>query len=257
MAQVAYTPNLRLKLSSDLSADARYNLGVIDYLGGKLTIGTSGDTKLRSSSHIVIEPDSPEIAGGSGSGVGNLSLGTGSNPLANLNIYATNLTFNGTVLSGYALGEYNVVVGNSSDVATTVDTSAVGDILVSSIDGLKIKDGTIGEAQISSLPISKIELLQESLNLKSDITYVDSELALRDADIITVQNNITAHEQASPAHAASAITSSAYRNLPDGDVQGSLEWLYELFDATIAYQVDGGEPDSVYGGTTPVDGGEI
>jgi hypothetical protein len=33
---------------------------------------------------------------------------------------------------------------------------------------------------------------------------------------------------------ASAITSEAYRNLPNGNVQGSLEWLYELFDATIA-----------------------
>lgn len=257
MAQATYTPNLRLKITSDLSLDAKYNLGVIDYLGGKVYAATNGDTKLRSSTSIVIEPDSPEVAGGTGQGTGDLGLGTPSNYINNLNIYATNITYNGAIISGFQLGRYCLFVGDSSNIAQQLDTSLLGDVLVSVENGLKLKDGVVGEQQVSSLPISKIELLQEALDEKANLVYVDAELALRDSDISAVQSNLSAHEASQTSHAATAITLENYRNMPGTNVQEGLEFLYELFDATIAYQVDGGEPDSIYGGTTPVDGGEI
>jgi hypothetical protein len=53
------------------------------------------------------------------------------------------------------------------------------------------------------------------------------------------------------SHPASAISNTAYKDLAAANVQASLEYLLDR----IAYQIDGGEPTSIYGGTSPIDGG--
>lgn len=61
------TPNLRLRLSDDLTADAVYNLGRIDALGSTFFINSAETLFLRNQEQIVIHPRSPDV-GGSGSG---------------------------------------------------------------------------------------------------------------------------------------------------------------------------------------------
>ncbi len=53
------------------------------------------------------------------------------------------------------------------------------------------------------------------------------------------------------SHPASAISNTVYQDMSTTNVQSSLEFLYDK----IAYQIDGGRPDSEYGGTFTIDGG--
>lgn len=83
--------NLRLRLERNLSANARYNLERIDLLGSTIQIDTTEATRLRSRSALYIEPNSSAL-GGSGTG-GSVYLGTEENPLDNVIINASNISF--------------------------------------------------------------------------------------------------------------------------------------------------------------------
>jgi hypothetical protein len=63
------TPNLRLRLTNDLTADAKYNLRRIDDLGSRFVVGQDGSTYVRAINDIYIEPESPDV---SGTGIGGL-----------------------------------------------------------------------------------------------------------------------------------------------------------------------------------------
>lgn len=53
-------------------------------------------------------------------------------------------------LVGQALNEAEIIVGDSSDLSAAVDTSAAGDILADSVNGLTIKAGVIVNADIAA-----------------------------------------------------------------------------------------------------------
>ncbi len=93
----SFTTNLRLRLSDDLTADARYNLERIDLLGTTLDFSGESNTVFRSSADIGIQPNSPEL-GGSGSG-GNIDLGSESQPATEISLYATDITIDGNLNS--------------------------------------------------------------------------------------------------------------------------------------------------------------
>ena len=61
------TKNLKLRLSSDLTADARYNLERIDTLGATFIVNTAEDLQVRAREQIYLQPRSPDLQG-SGSG---------------------------------------------------------------------------------------------------------------------------------------------------------------------------------------------
>lgn len=82
---------LRLRLDSNLTANARYNLERIDLLGSTLSIDNTSTVNFRSRADINVEPQS-QIAGGSGVG-GVLNLGTSGHSLAEINLFADEINF--------------------------------------------------------------------------------------------------------------------------------------------------------------------
>lgn len=71
--------NLKLRLDSNLTASARSNLEKIDLLGSTFLVDSANTLKIRSSSDILIEPESADL-GGSAVG-GTLSIGSGAHLL--------------------------------------------------------------------------------------------------------------------------------------------------------------------------------
>ncbi len=83
MAQT--TTYLKLRLSSDLTADARYNLERIDLLASVSGVTATGNIVVRASGSLSLEPDSAAV-GGDGVG-GTLNLGTSGHTLDAINAY--------------------------------------------------------------------------------------------------------------------------------------------------------------------------
>lgn len=118
------TRNLKLRLSSNLTADARFNLERIDLLGSTFLVDTSSDLRIRSESDILIEPESADI-GGSGIG-GSLSIGTPDHALSAFNVYATtiNLTGNLTLPDSAVSGTKSLILKYKSDLDGAAETTA-------------------------------------------------------------------------------------------------------------------------------------
>lgn len=68
------TSYLRLRVNSNLTADAKYNLERIDALGATFVTDSTNELQIRSETDITIEPNSADI-GGSGTG-GSVSFGS-------------------------------------------------------------------------------------------------------------------------------------------------------------------------------------
>ena len=83
---ITLTRNLRLRLTDDLTANARYNLERLDLLATNLDFSSTDDVILRSRSGITIQPNANDL-GGTGTG-GNVDIGTEAQPVEQFNIYA-------------------------------------------------------------------------------------------------------------------------------------------------------------------------
>ena len=68
------TQHLKLRVNSNLTADAKYNLEKIDSLGSRFSVAADGDTNIKSPEDILVEPHSADV-GGSGAG-GKITIGT-------------------------------------------------------------------------------------------------------------------------------------------------------------------------------------
>lgn len=87
-----YTPNLRLRIEEDLTADAIYNLQRIDELGAVFKLSTNSTVELSSAEDVVIQPNNPS-AGGTGIG-GLVRVGSSSQYADLLDIYSNTVKFN-------------------------------------------------------------------------------------------------------------------------------------------------------------------
>ena len=122
---MAYTlsSNLRLRLDSNLTASARYNLERLDTLGATFLVDSTSTLRLRSITDILLEPESADL-GGSGTG-GTLSMGTTSHSLAQINLYTDVLNVTsplglrdqGTSGTKYLRLRYNSTLSGSVDTA--------------------------------------------------------------------------------------------------------------------------------------------
>lgn len=81
---------LRLRLDSNLTANARYNLEKIDLIGSVIAIDSTSNTNLRSRIDINIEPESA-VVGGSGTG-GTVNIGSPDHYIDEFNVFALNVT---------------------------------------------------------------------------------------------------------------------------------------------------------------------
>jgi hypothetical protein len=87
---VTLSRNLKLRIDSNLTANAKYNLSVLDLLGSIYQTDSSNGVNLRSQTDVAIEPQSPEV-GGSGIG-GTVSIGNASHTLEAIGLWAESVT---------------------------------------------------------------------------------------------------------------------------------------------------------------------
>lgn len=122
MATINLTPNLKLRVSSDLNIDSRYNLYRLDALASVYQIDSTDTAIVRSSGNIILQPNSSDI-GGTGSG-GTVQFGTVDQPLTNLSINAESASFaSGVALDDQAVGgDKKLNLKYQSDLNGLVDT---------------------------------------------------------------------------------------------------------------------------------------
>lgn len=115
---------LRLRLDSNLTANARYNLDRLDELGSTFVVDTVSNLNIRSESDIVIEPQSADV-GGTGVG-GSVSLGTSNHSIDSFQVYASNITFSNSpgILDQAPSGSKYLRLKYNSALNGAVDTAA-------------------------------------------------------------------------------------------------------------------------------------
>jgi hypothetical protein len=86
------TPNLRLRIDSKLTSNAKYNLQRIDLLGATFLVDSTNTLRIRSQTDILIDPNSPDL---NGEGQGNVIVGDASRKAASFRINADEIIFNG------------------------------------------------------------------------------------------------------------------------------------------------------------------
>jgi hypothetical protein len=86
------TPNLRLRIDSKLTSNAKYNLQRIDLLGATFLVDSTNTLKIRSQSDILIDPNSPDLGG---SGQGSVTIGDPDRKASALTVHADELLLDG------------------------------------------------------------------------------------------------------------------------------------------------------------------
>lgn len=123
---MAYTlsRNLRLRLDSNLTANARYNLERIDLIGSSISPDTTDTLRIRARENITIEPQSADV-GGSGSG-GSVSIGNTDHSLDSVTLYTTsfNLSSPAGFLDQGSGGTKYLRLSYNSTLSGSVDTVA-------------------------------------------------------------------------------------------------------------------------------------
>lgn len=116
--------NLKLRINSNLTSDAVYNLERIDLLGATLLPDSTNSLNLKSEADILIEAESSDV-GGSGTG-GTVSIGTANHLLSSIGLWAT--AVNVPVALGLkdqgALGTKHLRIKYNSTLSGAVDSVA-------------------------------------------------------------------------------------------------------------------------------------
>jgi hypothetical protein len=115
-----YSRYLRLRLDSNLTANARYNLEKLDLLGATFIVDSTSALNVRAEGNITIQPNSADL-GGTGDG-GNLSIGSASQPLDSLSVYADSVSFSSP------LGLTDQAVGGSASLRLKYDSTLSGSV---------------------------------------------------------------------------------------------------------------------------------
>jgi hypothetical protein len=118
------TRNLKLKVDSNLSANAKYNLERIDALGAVYLLDNTETVNIRSKQDITLRPNDASV-GGSGSG-GSITLGASGQQLDAFTVYATAVSIGGTLQLDDQASGGNKKLGlqYKSDINGSTDTSA-------------------------------------------------------------------------------------------------------------------------------------
>jgi len=124
VATTTLTRNLKLRVSSDLTDDSKYNLRTIDNLGSIYQIDTNAVAKMRSKSDILIQTNDPDI-GGNGSG-GTVLIGSTDQPISELQINAdiVNLSSPLSISDSATGGTQSLLFNYKSDINGSVDAGA-------------------------------------------------------------------------------------------------------------------------------------
>ena len=118
------TANLRLRLDSNLTANARYNLLRIDALGAVFNLDNTDNVVIRSAEGIIFRPNDT-TSGGSGSG-GTIQFGAPGQPVESVSFNADSVGIGGplSLADQGALGDKNLLLQYDSTLNGAVDLLA-------------------------------------------------------------------------------------------------------------------------------------
>lgn len=128
------TRNLKLRINSNLTADAKYNLERLDLLGSTFLVDSTNQLNVRSQTNILIEPESADV---DGSGIGGtVSIGTASHLISVLNLFSSeiNLPVSVGLKDQGAGGTKYLRIKYKSDITGSTDTVADRSLLID-LDG--------------------------------------------------------------------------------------------------------------------------
>lgn len=127
---VTLSRNLKLRIDSNLTANARYNLERLDLLGATFLVDSTNTLAIRGQTDIRIEPESADV---DGSGVGgSVSIGTANHIVDNIDLWASSVTVPvslGLLDQGTGGTKY-LRIKYKSDIEGSTDTSADRSLLV-------------------------------------------------------------------------------------------------------------------------------
>lgn len=124
MADFTLTPNLKLRLVTNLTSDALYNLQRIDTLASLYQVDSNAVAHIRSATDISLTPQDV-LVGGSGTG-GNVTIGTVLQPIANFTVYANNTNITGvTATQANALTTATGIVTVSGAAAPSIGQALI------------------------------------------------------------------------------------------------------------------------------------
>lgn len=193
---------LRLRLDSNLTANARYNLERLDLLGSTLSIDNTNSIAFRSRADMTFEPES-QVAGGSGVG-GILNIGTPEHSLAEFNVYAEQINFsNPEALSDALLPDQTGNAGKvlQTDGTTTSWTSVAG---VSSVQSAETDWlSTSGSTKVFTHSLGSTDVLVSVIDLDTD------EPLMVDSITVNSPNTITLNASEAPASSWRVIVHAA------------------------------------------------
>lgn len=118
------TRNLKLRVDSNLTANAKYNLARLDLLGATFQLDNTNNAILRSMQNIELRPNDASI-GGSGIG-GDVTIGSAGQSVASFNVFADAINLSGPLgfddqASG---GTKRLLLEYNSSLNGSVDTAA-------------------------------------------------------------------------------------------------------------------------------------
>jgi hypothetical protein len=118
-----YTRNLKLKLNSNLTAEAKYNLERIDLLGSTFLTDSTDSLNIRSRQDINITPDSADLGGSSTGGA--VNIGNSAQSLDSLNIWTDLFNLSGQLglLDQASGGTKYLRLKYKSDITGSADTA--------------------------------------------------------------------------------------------------------------------------------------
>jgi len=234
MATTTLTRNLKLRISSDLTADSKYNLNKLDSLGSIYQIDTNDVAKIRSKSDIQILPNDSDI-GGSGTG-GTVSFGSIDQPLSNLSFYADAVSFSG----GFGLedqavgGTQKLNIKYKSDLLNAVDTVADRNLNID-MEGADRQLVLGGNLSILNYNLA--------FTLQADTSWTLPADNGSDGQVLTTDGNGLLSWTASSAASIEGLNDTDINNPQDGEglVYNSISGLWEngnptaLIGAETAY----------------------
>lgn len=241
------TRNLKLRISSNLTADAKFNLERLDLLGSTFLVDTQNSLNLRSEVDINIVPESADI-GGSGVG-GVVNVGSAAQNITSLNLFANQVNFSDPIgiLDNAVGGNKYLRVAYKSNIIGSTDTTADrtlsldlegGDRSIVMQQDLSLLGGfstTLTSTAVTSLILPITGTLATLAGIE---TLSNKTLVLPETDIISVQDKVRLVDNGSYAvglKAPTSLTADYTLVFPpdDGDVgqllstdgSGTLGWV--------------------------------
>lgn len=113
------TPNLGLRLDSNLTANAKYNLQTLDTIGGIVTVDSTGTTRMRGRLGLAFTANDASV-GGSGTG-GTVTFGTQAQPLTSFTVWGP-VSFPTSLVLGMSGDTTTLVSGATAPWTLTLPT---------------------------------------------------------------------------------------------------------------------------------------